>query len=516
MLAIEAGTLLTQLARGGEVDLAPGEEVTLAALAAAGLVTPAPDTSEDERELAAARAQLASLPGSAAGPASPLLQPAGAPSEKALRARILELAERTSRAHGATLVRGMSGGPYRAAASGAAPYVLTYKARALLSDLAPRLGRVGRLTLEEFQQHMVILREVLSHRARRAHVLLSLLRARPLPGATEGALRSAAVGLAARNEPERELAACWALLAESLRSADERDGSGRIEWTPDQEAAAAEGMVLATRDLATLSTQSALEVHRQRLELLNTHCTGNPEDALDATMILAGSRREIPEAATLATHARGFGTPLNLTAALVARASRSPNAAELVAQLHRKLGEHGEGEHEAERTTAAVILALAGQDVTAMVQRARDLRAYLARFAPSGMLVPAALLALLPTELAETLDLLRLASAELQKEKFGAGGGESLTLAVKLLIQTALLARGDEGDPEERAGFVRFDQLALAQLGAAGLASQVPLTLQALTAFHRPALDATLYYQQHHQPTHSPYVFSSGRGGSWG
>ena len=59
-------------------------------------------------------------------------------------------------------MRGASGGPYRANSSGAAPHVLTYKARALLSDLAPRLGRVGRLSLGEFQQHMVILREVLT------------------------------------------------------------------------------------------------------------------------------------------------------------------------------------------------------------------------------------------------------------------------------------------------------------------------------------------------------------------
>jgi hypothetical protein len=130
--------------------------------------------------------------------------------------------------------------------------------------------------------------------------------------------------------------------------------------------------------------------------------------------------------------------------------------------------------------------------------------------------VPAALLALLPVEAAEALDLLRTASTELQKHKLGGGGAESLTLATKLLLQTATLARGQEGDPEERAALVRFDALATAQLGLAGLVSQVPLTLTALTAFHRPVLEATLYFQQQHQPTHSPYAFGSGRSSGWG
>lgn len=508
MLAIDAGTLLTALARGGEVELAPGQGPLLAELVAAGLVAPAPDTSEDERQLEEARRQLA-----AAGPGVP-----GAPvraEEKALRARILELVERTSRSRGAALVRGATAGPYRAAAGSTTPYVVGYQARALLSDLAPRLGRVGRMSLADFQAQMAVLRDVLSLRARRAHTLFAQLRSSPPEGTSEGALRSAAVGLSARSEPERELASTWRLLAGHLRGADLSDGTGKHEWTPDQEAAAAEGAILATRDLSTLGPQSAQEIHRQRLELRRAYCDGDAEDALDATMILSGARANVAQAAQLASETRAFGVPLTLTAALVARASPWPNVAALVAQLARRLSEQGEGGSDGERTSAAVLLSLSAHDAASALQRARDLRAYLGRFTPTGMLVPAALLSLLPTELAETLDLLRLASAELQKQKFGGGGGESMTLAIKLLLQTALLARGEEGDPEERAGFVRFDTLALAHLGAAGVASQVPLTLAALTAFHRPALDATLYYQEHYQPTHSAYVFS-GRGGSWG
>jgi len=509
MLAIEAGTLLTRLARGGEVDLAPGEETTLASFVAAGRIALAPDPTAEAAALERARGELAALIG-LARPA-----PDRTAREKALRTQILDLVEKVSRAQGAATVRGTGGGPYRAGASQLS-YVVTFQARSLLSDLAPRLGRVGRMSLADFRAHMDTLREVLAHRARRTHALLSLMQARAPVGSSAGAVRSAAVGLAARNEPEREVAATWIVLVQGLTNADERDGTGRAEWTGDQEIAAAEGVLLATRDLGTLGVASAAEVHRQRLELLRTHSAGHAEDALDATILLAGSRAEIPEATQLAVAARGYGAPLTLTGALVLRASRAIDKAALVGQLRGQLAAASEGADENERTAAAVLLALGGHDPTTLVQRARDLRAYLTRFSPSGMLVPAALLALLPTELAETLDLLRMTSTELQKQKLGAGGGESLTLAIKLLLATALLARGAEGDPEERAGFVRFDDLALAQLGVAGLASQVPLTLAGLTAFHRPALDATLYYQEQHQPTHSSYVFGSGRSSGWG
>jgi hypothetical protein len=506
MLAIEAGTLLNQLARGGDVELAPAQERTLRALLAAGLLAEAPDTSAEERQLAEARAELVRI-------AAP---PGRAPSdaERALRTRILELAERAARAHGAARVRIAGSGPYRASSGSAASFVVTYQARALLSDLAPRLARVGAMPLTEFQRHMQLVREVIGHRARRASVLFAAIRPAAPPGTSEGALRSAAVGLSARNEPEREVAATWAALAAALRREDANDRSGVAEWTADQEAAAAEGMILATADLRTLGRPSAVTVHQRRLELLRSYSNGSAEDALDATMLLANGA-DLARAAGIASECHGLGMPLTFSCALVAAAAPE-GAATRIASAHGRLQQYGEGETPAERTCAAVLIALASSDPVTAVQRARDLRSYLARFAPTGMLVPAALLALLPVETAEALDLLRTASTELQKHKLGGGGAESMTLATKLLLQTAMLARGQEGDPEESAALVRFDALATSQLGLAGLVSQVPLTLTALTAFHRPVLDATLYYQEHHQPTHSPYVFGSGRSTGWG
>jgi hypothetical protein len=531
MQAFEAGTLLTRLARGGDVELGPGEDLTLAELVRERLVARAPEVSAQVTELEGLRRELATLvaPG-AARPADAAVR------EKALRARALELVEIVSRGEGAATVRGAGAGPYRAG-GGHERYVVTYQARSLLSDLAPRLGRVGRMSLADFRAHMDLLRDVLHRRALRAQSLYALLRANPTAATTnvsDGAVRSVAVGLSVRNEPERELTATWGLLVQALTQADAADGTGASEWTPDQEAAAAEGMILATADLATLSHASARLVHTQRLDLLRRYSgAGFSEDALDATMLLSGSPTApaaLAEAAELATAAAGFGTPLPVSAALVLRASRSVDRAGLVAQLRARLAALSEGVDERERTYAAVLLALAGQDPAALLDRARDLRAYLSRFSPNGMLVPAALLALLPVDVAESLDLLRMTSAELQKlqtgqaklpaghdkHRFGAGGAELVTLSIKLLLATAMLAAGADGDREEHAGFVRFEGLS-AQLGLAGLVSQVPLSFTALAAFHRPALDAALHYQEVFQPTHSPYVFGTGgRSRGWG
>lgn len=518
MDAFEAGTLLTRLARGGDVDLGEGEQSTLAALVRDGLVAQAPDVSSEQAELEATRRELATLAAPTTARTPQVIE-----RERALRTRALELVEITSKAQGAAVVRGAGMGPYRAG-GGAQAYVVTYAARALLSDLAPRLGRAGRMSLADFRTHMTLLRDVFAHRAKRAQALAGLMRLSTSSGAaavSDGAVRAAAIGLAARNEPERELAATWGVLVQSLTQADALDASGKDEWTPDQESAAAEGMMLATRNLSALTPAAAQEAHRQRLDLYRRYTQGFAEDALDATMILAGNFDAIAHAAELAAAASAYGTPLPLSAALVLCASPATDRAGLVAQIRARFANLQEGVDERERTYAAVLLCLAGQDPAPLVDRARDLRAYLARFAPDGMLVPAALLALLPIDVAETLDLLRMVSAELQKHRFGGTGAESLSLSIKLLLATALLARGEEGDPEERAGFLRFDALAAAQLGLAGVVSQVPLSFTALTAFHRPALDSTAVYERIQQPTHSPYVFgrsnrSSGSSRSYG
>ena len=505
MLAMEVGSVLVKLAQGGEVALTEGEHLALEALEREGLVERAPDTSEAEAQLALRRAELSAL----ATPA------ARAAHEARLRTEILALSEAVVRGRGAACVMVQRGAAYRGA-SAPQGFVVTFAGRALLSDLAPRLARVGAMEVQRFRAHMDALRVTFARRAQRAAEVFAALR----PANTvvsESALRSVALGLSARGGKPAELAVAWRSRFEALRTSEGRK-SGTPRWTANQEAAAAEALLL-------LATSSAQESSVERLEMLRgqaylNYCEQNGEDALDAAlhlMTLADTRRAIEEAAAFATEMKQLSTPMTLSVALALRAANQLKHGAIFTHFYYELARANEGTDDRERHAAALALTLAPAAPSTTLARARELRGYLTRFAATGMLVPACLLATLPVEPSEALDLLRLASSELQKARFEGGGAESLTLAVKFLLQTVILAAGSEGDAEEELDLLRFDGLALEALGHAGLVSHIPLSLTALTAFHRPALDATVVYQELFQPMHSSSVFSGGhRSGGWG
>src|SRR5262249_23128020 len=103
-----------------------------------------------------------------------------------------------------------------------------------------------------------------------------------------------------------------------------------------------------------------------------------------------------------------------------------------------------------EALTVAVLTAIQRTyAIDAQLARIQALHRYLTRLAPTGMMVAAALLALLDGDEAGLLDDLRLASKAVSDQRLAPGGTEATSLAVKLLVGSALLARGSEGDPEE-------------------------------------------------------------------
>ncbi len=514
MRAYEAGDLLTRLARGGEVELGPSEGATLAELLQAGLVARVPDVERDARELEAVRAELAARSASAAARTPEMIA-----RERELRARALELVERVSRADGAALVRDTSS--YRGSSTAEA-YVVTFAARSLLSDLGARLVRVGSMSLDDFRRHMDVLREVFTVRARRAQGIAAQMFL-GLSGSgismVDRAVRASAIGLAARNEQEAELASTWLYLTREFARADLADGTGANEWTMEQHASYAEAMMLAVPTIGALRGGVAT-LHQQRLAGWRADPSHSARDALAASVLVAGmtptdADRVLQEAFGAVRAAEGWGARLPLSAAVVLSRAGIPSRLDALVQIVRRLQELGEGSEDRERMDAATVLVLDPRNAELLIARVRELRAYLERFATGGMLVPAALLALLPCEVPESLDLLRMMSTALQQERFMAGGAETLVLSIKMLLTTALLAMGSEGDFEERAGWLRFDALASSQLGAAGIALATPLSLAGLTVFQNPVLDQ-VEFDRAYQATHSPYVFHPSRGYGWG
>jgi hypothetical protein len=66
---------------------------------------------------------------------------------------------------------------------------------------------------------------------------------------------------------------------------------------------------------------------------------------------------------------------------------------------------------------------------------------YFGRFTETPLIIPSAMLALMSTTIEESIDTLRIASAAISQNKLSLGAVENLSLAAKLLVQSAVAMR---------------------------------------------------------------------------
>ena len=518
--AADAGLLLQQLARGGALELDPAQAILVDRLREAGLLRPAADPSADRGRLAQVRAELAAIAAARSAGGRGGLETA----ERALRTESLEISERLAETEGATEVRVRNaGGPYRGSGMGAdvSRYHVTQQGRALLSDLAPRLLRIGDATLEAFGTEMESLRRAFAWRAERAAEIDRAI-AWAAGAGPASARHAAAIGLAAvRAEPAR-IARAFRATYDRLRSQEH----GRTGFTAAQDASAAECLCLAATDLAACEGPAAARwLSQYRVDLGRRFSLGSTEDALDAALMLSGTataehERRLALGAQLATDVRGRGGAMPLSLALLATAADAelpehlgPSIATAAAMLASDIAPGS-----SDQMATAVLLTFVRGDLAAQIERWRVLRQYLARFSPEGMAIAAALLSWIALEPAEVLDQLRLAAAEIQKRRLADGGAETMALAIKFLVSVAMLAAGTEGDHEESLALAPVIAPRAPHLGLHATLPVLPLVATATAAFHRPILDAAVEYERVYQQTHSSYVFgrSSGRSHGWG
>lgn len=514
MRAAETGWLLGALARGGIVELSREQLAWLEALRARELVRHAADPGAERERLVQLRAELAhvSAARAAGGAGADLVG-----RERGLRTAIVELSERLAESEGAAEVRVRGeGGPYRdAGLDEVSRWQVTHRGRALLGDLGPRLVRAGGAELPAFEAEMAALRQAIRWRAQRAAEIAKRLDTTKL--ALGHALGSVAVGLAAVRDEPQAIASVFLSTWQALRQTSQ-------DFTPQQDAAATECLLLAAaRPAALTPSVSARWLHATRMEMRIRYANGQTEDALDAAVLLATMPAEaqagrIQVAWALAEEMRRRGAPITISLALLASAGEAELPPHLAPTLAAAFGALG---HEiadpAERLTVAVLLTVPRGDLASQLERWRTLRQYLSRFAPQGMGAAAALLSWLALEPAEILDDLRLASAEVQRHRLGHAGADTMTLAIKLLISMGVLASGREGDHEERLALAPVVAPRVPSVGLHNAVAALPLAPAALTAFHRTVLDAAAEWERQYHPTHSSFVYGSGRRGSgWG
>lgn len=513
MQASDAGWLLNALARGGVLELDPARAELVEALMRAELVRRAPDARDERRRLDQLKGELAKI---AALRASGVDAAEVIGRERGLRTAIIELSERCAQTEGSTEIRvAGGGGPYRGGAMSGDLYQLTQKGRTLLADLAPRATRIGPMTVDQFGAEMVALRQAFDWRARRAAEIARHLRSRDMLGR---ARLATPVGLSgARGEPA-QIARAFDAAFENLRRV-------MPQYSVEHDAATAEAMCLGFTNVEhAMNAQAASGIHALRVDLMSRFTQGNPEDAVDAALMLGALAQDAREthiaraaelARTLAQHGRTISLPLALIATVGGEVpDHLPVAlSNLTATLKPETA-------AAETMAVAVLLQFPRADLNVQLDKWRTLRAYLARFAPEGMAVAAALLGWVALEPAELLDDLRHASAALQKHRMVNGGAETMTLATKLLVSMSVLAMGKEGDHEENLALAPVAHARVPHLGLHGSLTALPVIGTAVVAFHRTVLDAAAAWEALYQPTHSSYVFGGSgyrhRSSGWG
>ncbi len=529
-----AAGLLTRLGSatgaGARVSLSGREEMAFRDLVKAGYVAPVTVQRVDPAEMERLKAGLAALqrreaelrklasisqrqhdPPESWRPALAEIERLSL-QENAARSKVLDLAERGASLEGSVKVDG-------------GRFAVTYRGRDLADRLGPRLARVGASELAEFETALIRLRTAFSARAGKAYAVLKALSPYML-NVDEIHLRSAAVGLAVREEPPSEVSTAYRRAFQWLRPEAMRP-------------MIAENLCVASPALDERSVEAAVGTFtRLREAVAQPGVALSDDDAVRASLMLQPfgewAQSVLQEAATF-SDGTALGAPSerpDLSAAVMVVGSGSGGAMSRLGTFRAYQDAlRAQGIGGSDLSFGAALLTVGGDpEVPAAVARTAAVREYLGRFAEDGMTVPASMLAILSPQVEESLDNLRLASAEISRNRLSLGGMENLSLGMKLLLQTAITPNPVRGIVSPRGVLVPAGPVlgpepvqppatvpaarpptapmpvpSMAMLGVA-LAAPI-IILPALIAFHEKALHRLAVSDWAFHPVHTNFVY---------
>ncbi len=379
------------------------------------------------------------------------------------------------------------------------PVRVTFKGRELLDTLEPRLARVGGMEVEEFQREMGTIHGHFKTRAARARRILRRV-ASSFKGVDEIHLRLAAVGLSGRPGDPDEAAD---LFVQAWKGLDRRRGRGREDhpaWV-----SLAETIALVAGDAGDLDN---LVARANGLLRERWNDAFMPMDEVRAAAIVLSCRAEtrglLADAVSIAREEcpDNPGAAAFLACAVRREGAHDATRAEVVMDF-RFLRDNiaGEGSDRDQAVTGAALMAAAGLHTEAVLARYREALVKLESFDGASMELPASMVAILPVTVAEALDNVRLASSCIYGSRLSLGGVENLSLGVKMLMHSAVLASDTDRRPD--VGSAAPQVLALTGVPAAAV-----LTVAAgLLAFHALSLHELAVRDYRFHPVHSHYVY---------
>ena len=337
--------------------------------------------------------------------------------ERALRTRFLELLQATEESRGRELHA-------------------TYLGREAAEAIGQRMARASELRLRDLMAELDSIESYFDGRAADARRVLEVV-ARRLGKVEEIHLRTASVGLAMREGPPEETAKFFERAYEVV---------GKQMLVPGPAAITlAEALAVRAPDERALdaSLGSAIELLREPWgggDVIEDQARAAAiiiPSGMDQDRLIARSRQLMASLCPDSPSAAAYMASLEAGGVSWGGPPGHGLEAEfeqMLAQLDRECPT-GSG-----RPIAAALLLTPGQPPAFMMRRFAEARAILDRFDGDEMVVPAAIVAILPSGIEEAMDNVRLAAAAVMRHKISLGGFENLSLGVKLLTQSAMLA----------------------------------------------------------------------------
>ncbi len=408
--------------------------------------------------------------------------------QRELRTKILSLSEVSATVNGSMDIQGTH-------------YIITYKGKELSANMKPRIKRIENLQVDEFEKEIVQLKDTFGSWARKASEIIKIISPQ-FPEQKELNLRSMAIGMSSRTETPEEITNAI---------------SGVIKMTALKEIGfrpiVAECIIHNAKNLSNDSISDALSTFNNIKDLARTY-TSDEDSAIDCALLLYPLNNLQERNEPLLKNAHLFTDKLskiiNLDAKdLVPVLLIEIMGIELDDKIAGKFKEiynqiYSQAAPARNNGIATGVLMIASSEGEELMSRFTTARDYLNRFSENVMIVPAAMLSLLSSEIEETMDTLRMASSAISRQKLSIGGVENLSLGMKMLLQFSIIA----SIPSERRLEYAIPQgIARPQtIGPLQSTLFLPSALTAFIAFHELSIHQLAISDYFYNPAH-PHLY---------
>ena len=377
---------------------------------------------------------------------------------------------------------------------------LTYHGREMLHVLGARMDSSMEKEFRNFIKETEWLRSTFSERAQRAKAILKVISPK-MKKHEEIFLRSAAVGLSGISEtPPKEVA----------KSFKENATPGVLKFRSDNDLLGAEVLTIMEyqKSKENWNARKLRELRDRLSKIKSTRGTLNKEIERTATVLFSTPSKTWPDIMSHMDSIHGQRSRMGVLAiaiiALECMEGEDINQVLTRYDYYLKVIEDGAKKKEgsnSDTTAAAAFLTSSPIPPEELADRYRAVDSILDELFIDRMDAAAALISIMTPGIMETLDNIRMASAEIMRAKLSLGGMENFSLGLKLVLQAGAHVSGTLGTGKAPAEFTDISANTLTMTSAVR-GHGVPYVV-----FHRSLVHNRAIRHHRFHPVHSHYVY---------